>query len=55
MASDFETALRLVDAFGSYVELGQYKDYSGGNFLPNFHADRLSDEDSTKRRFAEKN
>ena len=46
MASDFETALRLVDAFGSYVELGQYKGYSGGNFLPNLHADRLGDENS---------
>ena len=55
MASDFETVLRLVDAFRSYVELGQYKDYSRGNFLPNFHADRLSDVNSTKRRFAEKN
>ncbi len=54
MASDFETVLRLMDAFGSSVELDQYKDYSGGNFLPNFHADRLSDENSTKRRFAEK-
>ena len=31
MASDFETALRLVDAVGSYVELDQYKDYSGVN------------------------
>ncbi len=47
MASDFETALRLVDAFRSYVGLGQYKDYSGGNFLLNFHANRIGDENST--------
>ena len=46
MASGYETALRLVDAFGSYVELGKYKDYSGGNFLLNFHANRIGDENS---------
>ena len=47
MASDFKTVLRFVDAFDSYVELGQYKDYSRGNFLPNFHANRIGDENST--------
>ena len=47
MASDFKTVLCFVDAFGSYVELGQYKDYSRGNFLPNFHANRIGDENST--------
>ncbi len=47
MASDFKTVLCVVDAFGSYVELGQYKDYSRDNFLPNFHANRIGNEKST--------